>query len=174
MKWGLVPRNAAALADPAKVRRRPMQVWTRDELRAFLDHVADDRLYPMWRTFATTAMRRGEVLGLQWKHVHFDESSISVEQSRVALGGGDNVSEPKTGKGRSVSLDARTVEALRTWRDRQADELLALEVAQGPDTYVFTDVAGAPLLPDFDQDVRQAAGGGRRGAGQASQGIGGG
>ncbi len=82
VKWGLVPRNAAALADPAKVRRRPMQVWTRDELRAFLDHVADDRLYPMWRTFATTAMRRGEVLGLQWKHVHFDESSISVEQSR--------------------------------------------------------------------------------------------
>ena len=57
-------------------------------------------------------------------------------------------SEPKTGKGRAVSLDTRTVDALKAWRDVQADELLALGVAQGPDTYVFTDAAGDPLHPD--------------------------
>lgn len=61
------------------------------------------------------------------------------------------VSEPKTGHGRAVPLDANTVAALKAWRDRQADELLVLELAQGPETYLFTDWAespGEPLHPD--------------------------
>jgi len=147
-RWGLVPRNAAALADPPKVTRRPMHVWSRDELRVFLDHVAEDRLFALWRVFATSGARRGEVLGLQWRHVDFAHATLNLEQSRVIVGYEVLVSEPKTGHGRSVPLDANTVAALKAWRDVQADELLALEFPQGPETYLFTDAAGEPLHPD--------------------------
>ena len=105
VKWGLVPRNVAALADPPKVPQHSLNVWTRDELRAFLDHVAADRLFAMWRTFATTGMRRGEVCGLQWKHVDFAHSTLNVEQSRVIVGYAVVVSETKTGRGRAIPLD---------------------------------------------------------------------
>ena len=32
-----------------------MQVWSPEQLRAFLDHVRDDRLYAAWLLLATTA-----------------------------------------------------------------------------------------------------------------------
>jgi len=147
-RWGLVPRNAAALANPPKVTRHPMCVWTRDELRTFLDAVAEDRLFALWRTLAMTGMRRGEVCGLMWRHVDFAHATLNVEQSRVNVGGVVLVSEPKTGKGRALAVDAGTLEALKTWRDRQADELLELEFPQSPTTYLFTDAAGEPLHPD--------------------------
>jgi integrase len=148
VRWGLVPRNAAALADPPKVPRRAMNVWTRDDLRTFLDYVAEDRLAPLWRLFAMSGMRRGEVLGLQWRHVDLEHATLNVERSRVIVGYLVVVSEPKTGRGRAVPVDVRTLEALKAWRDEQADELLALEFPQSPETYVFTDAAGEPLHPD--------------------------
>ncbi len=139
VRWRLVPFNAAADADPPRVTRQRMQVWTRDDLRAFLDHVAEDRLFAMWRTFAMSGLRRGEVLGLLWKHVDFDHAVLNVEQSRVNVGYEVVVSETKTGRGRAVSLDARTMEALAA---------LELEHPQTPEGYVFTDDKGEPLHPD--------------------------
>jgi integrase len=41
-------------------------VWTPQQTGAFLDHVADTRLYLMWHLFAFTGMRRGEMAGLRW------------------------------------------------------------------------------------------------------------
>ena len=160
LRWGLVSRNAAALANPPKVMRRSLDVWTEEQLRTFLHCVAEDRLLAMWRLFATTGMRRGEVLGLQWKHVDFARATLSVEQSRVNVGYAVAVSETKTGRGRSLSVDGKTVEMLKVWRDRQADELLALAYAQGLETYLFTDAAGEPLHPDRVTklfDLHQAA-----------------
>jgi integrase len=148
VKWGLIPRNAAALADPPRVTQRPMSVWNEEQLRAFLDSVADDRLYTMWRTFAMTGVRRGEALGLQWRHIDFANATLNLDQSRVAVGYEVVVSETKTGRGRGVSIDGSTLAAIKSWRDRQADELLAVDIAQGPDTWVFTDRAGEPLHPD--------------------------
>lgn len=107
-----------------------------------------------------TGLRRGEALGLQWKHIDLGRAALSVERSRVIVAYDVVACEPKTGKGRAVSLDGRTVETLKAWRDVQADELLALGVAQGLDSYIFTDAAGDPLHPDRVTklfDIHQAA-----------------
>jgi integrase len=149
VRWGLVPRNAAALADPPKVPQHSMTVWTREQLRVFLDHVAEDRLFALWRTVATTGMRRGEVLALQWKHTDVAHSTLNVEQSRVIVGYEVVLSTPKTKAGRrSIPVDPNTLTALKKWRIRQAEELLALGSRPSQETYVFTDAIGEPLHPD--------------------------
>jgi integrase len=152
LKWKLVAYNAAASADPPAIDNDPpeMNYWSRDELRTFLDSVAEDRLFAMWRTFATTGMRRGEVLGLQWKRIDFEHARLQVQQARVVVGSKVVLSTPKTKKGRRpIPLNGGTMAALRKWRDTQADELLALGVAQGPETYLFTDKKGEPLNPEL-------------------------
>jgi len=150
VRWGLVPGNVAALADPPRVRRHShqMRVWTREQLRTFLAAVVDDRLFALWRLYATTGMRRGEALGLQWRHIDLDKARISVQQARVTVGYKVILRTSKTGPGRMLPVGANTVDALKAWRDVQADELLDLGVSQGPDTFVFTDKAGEPLHPD--------------------------
>ena len=56
VRWGRLGRNPADLADPPAAR---------SQLRKFLKSVEGDRLYAMWLMYATTGMRRGEVLGLR-------------------------------------------------------------------------------------------------------------
>ena len=47
------------------------QVWSPEQLRAFLTHVRDDRLYALWILVATTGMRRAELAGLRWNDLDF-------------------------------------------------------------------------------------------------------
>ena len=42
-----------------------MMTWSAEEVRAFLDFIRDDRLYPMIVLAVGTGMRRGELLGLR-------------------------------------------------------------------------------------------------------------
>ncbi len=112
-------------------RRRPktpeMQVWSPEQLRAFLDHVRADRLYAAWLLAATTGMRRGEILGLRWSDLDLEAGRVAVRRPRIVVDYQVQVSEPKTAKGRrSLALDPATVAALRAHRARQAEEKLAV------------------------------------------------
>jgi integrase len=65
VRWGNVVRNVADAADPPKAKTPEMHAWSPAQLRVFLDHVRNDRLYTAWLLAATTGMRRGEILGLR-------------------------------------------------------------------------------------------------------------
>jgi len=49
----------------------------------FLDAAQNDRYYPLYVLAATTGMRQGEMLGLQWDDVDLDRRRIAVVQSLV-------------------------------------------------------------------------------------------
>jgi integrase len=87
VRWGYVARNVAAAADLPKSMTPEMQVWSPEQLRAFLDHVRDDRLYAVWLLLATTGMRRGEVAGLRWDDVDLDAGRVSPRRPRVVVRG---------------------------------------------------------------------------------------
>jgi integrase len=107
-RWGLVPRNVALLASPPRPGRPELQVWTATELWSFLAAVESDRLHALWLLAASTRMRRGELLGLQWPDVDLNRARVAVRRSLVTVGHEVIVSEPKTAKGRrSVALDCR-------------------------------------------------------------------
>ena len=118
-----------------------------------LDHVrmllAVGNLALFLRISATTAARRGEVCGLQWRDIDFDRHTISIRRSLVQVAGQELHERPtKTGtKGqRVVTIDPRTVAMLEQWRidQRPADELLL------PDpVWVFSDDHGqTPWRPN--------------------------
>jgi integrase len=153
-RWGLVARNVAALASPPKPRRAEMRSWTAAELRAFLEHVAADRLAALWMLAASTGMRRGELLGLRWVDVDLERARVAVRQTLVLAGRQVVTSEPKTARGRrSVALDPRTVAELRAWRAAQAAERLAWGPAWTDAGLVFTREDGTALHPERLSDA---------------------
>jgi len=163
VRWGHVARNVAASADLPKGMAPEMHVWSPEELRAFLDHAREDRLYAAWLLFATTGMRRGEVAGLRWPDVDLEAGRISPRRPRVVVNYEVHVSEPKTAKGRrSLALDPATVAALRQHRARQAEERLAVGPRWHDSGLVFTWPDGRPLHPErfskwFEQLARTAS-----------------
>ncbi len=150
VRWRLIPRNAAAFADPPRARRPEMTVWSALELQTFLVVTKDDRLAPLWQLIAFTGVRRGEALGLRWGDLDLERGRATICQTILPIGHRPTVGEPKTARGRrSVALDRRTVEALNLHRRRQLKQRLLV----GPDFHgqdlVFANPDGRPLNPEY-------------------------
>ncbi len=111
--------------------------------------MSESRLYALWLTYATTAARRGEALGLRWRAVDLDGARLSIRDTLVTAGEPVVETTPKSERGRrSVALDAGTVAALRAHRKRQAAEKLALGPAYRDGGFVFAREDGHALHPD--------------------------
>jgi integrase len=132
-----------------KASKRPATVWTAEQTGAFLASVSDHRLYAAFLVFATTGMRRSEVLGLRWTGVDLDAGTLAVVGKLVLVGGVPTLADgTKTERSeRAVDLDASTVAELRDHRKRQAAERLAWGEGYVDHGLVFCQENGEPLHP---------------------------
>jgi integrase len=148
VRWGKLARNPASAADPPSLPRSRAQAWTAGELRRFLGHVDQDRLFALWRLAATTGMRRGELLGLTWQRLDLDGARLRVEQQLIPTKGGCTFGPPKSRRSeRTIALDAVTVEALRHHREVQCLERDLAGPAYEDQDLVFGDELGCPIHP---------------------------
>ncbi len=148
VRWGKLARNPAAAANPPAASESRAQAWSDRELRTFLAHVEGDRLYALWRLAATTGMRRGELLGLTWRHLDVDAARLRVEQQLVPTAGGVTFGAPKSKRSeRTIALDPGTVDALRAHREVQQLERDVAGLAYADADLVFCNELGAPIHP---------------------------
>jgi integrase len=139
-----------------------MKTWTKEQLKAFLESVADDRLAALWHTIAFTGMRRGEALGLRWSDVDLENARLSVCRVLIPINRAVVVNEPKTAKGRRViALDPGTVEVLKSQAASQLGEQEEWDDAWVDSRLVFAQANGAALDPEsvsryFRQAVKQS------------------
>jgi len=151
VRWNLLVRNPASLADPPRFRgRRPeMRTWTAEQAGAFLQATEADPLHTVWVLAATTGMRRGELLGLRWSDVDLKNRRLSIQRSLVAAGYETSFTEPKTARGRrSVVIDSRTASILKEHRRAQLEDRLALGEAYQDQGLVLCRPDGLPIHPD--------------------------
>lgn len=146
---GLAGRNAAADARPPYVESRSLVYLSGAELRRLLDATVDDELGPLYALAATTGLRLGELLGLEWGDIA--NGTLTVRRSLARKhGGGWALAEPKTKRSRrTLPLPAVAREALEAQRTRQdAARVAAGSAWQNRDGLVFTDAVGRPLRPE--------------------------
>lgn len=164
VKWGRLSRNPADAADPPRAVASGgpgMVTWSAQDLGRFLDGVRGDRLYGAYLLLATSAMRRGEALGLRWADLDLTDGRAAIRQTVIAIHHQVLFGTPKTAKGRrTVTLDAVTVAALREHRKRQNEERLQIGSGWTDLDLVFCRVDGTPLHPErfsrsFSDRVRQ-------------------
>lgn len=154
VKWQLLPSSPAALASPPARRMQPKEIPGPDVVQKLVS-VAEQRGQPVLAVLvavaATTGLRRGELSGLRWVDVDFDNRKLYVRRS--IKNDVDGVWAPgptKTHQQRRIALDDFTVAALSTHRSAVEGWAATAGVELVPDAYVFTlDPAGSsPLTPD--------------------------
>jgi integrase len=134
------PRNAAS---------EPWQVWTPGQLRAFLDTARQHRLFAFYRLAAYAGARRGELLNLRWRDIDMDVREVRITGSAAVIAGQRIEGTTKSGRSRTVSIDAETAQVLRDHRKRQAGDRLKVGPEwRGTDDYVFATAWGEPIHPD--------------------------
>jgi integrase len=146
LRWGLVTRNAAALARSPQVSRREVEPLSPEDAKILLQAVKGDRLECLYSVALALGMRQGEILALQWKDVDFDERTLEVRHSLQWVDGRFSLAEPNSERSRRRlgPLPVELVDGLRTHRVRQMEEKLASDPWDEWDL-VFTTARGRPL-----------------------------
>jgi integrase len=84
VRKGLLSVNPVDLADKPRVRTRDVteNVWTPDQVSAFLDATGTDRLAPLWHLPCMAGLRRSELAGLRWGDLDLETGALSVKRPR--------------------------------------------------------------------------------------------
>lgn len=134
VRWSVAARNVAEGVTPPRPAKKEIQPLTRDQIKALLNTAEGDRLYTLWVLLATTAMRNGEALALQWKDIDLQAGKLQVR--RTIFNG--EINPPKTSAGkRTIRLSKLAIAALKQHRTRQAQERIS--------EWVFSTSEGTPI-----------------------------
>jgi integrase len=152
-----------ALVDPPSVPHSEVKPYSLDEARVFLKAVRGRRLEARWVIGIALGLRQGEVLGLRWEDVDFDNGTLRVvaQLQRDAETGHLARVDTKTARSRrTLPLPESVRRVLYEHRERQNAERLDADAWEEP-SLVFTTRLGTPIHPrndyrSFRELIRQA------------------
>jgi integrase len=152
VRWGLMPNNPTLLVDPPSLQTQSIRPYSVSEAQAFLAAAADDRLEARWLIGLTLGLRQGEVLGLGWPQVDFDQMVISVERAlqRQPDGALELVRTKTVRSRRVIPMPASVASGLRRRHVLQAADRELLGSDWHESDLVFTTQLGTPVHPRND------------------------
>ncbi len=162
VQWNFIPYNPGERVEPPKAERHQKQIYDTETTGRFLMHLEKEEL--KHRVMAilclSTGIRRGELFGLQWKHIDLDKGIIRIDQANQYLPGkGIFTKAPKTeGSKRIITIPASICVLLKQHKTKQSAKRLKLggtgeggkwKGTEDPeDNFVFTAWNGQPAHPD--------------------------
>ena len=151
VKEGLVPRNVVADVSPPKlVKTRTAKPLTMEQAKLYLAVLKDDRLFAGFVVELTTGLRRGELMGLQWKDLQDGYLSIQRQVIRVIDQENGSTSleytDLKTPTAhRRIALPELTLAELERHMGRQNAEKETSGVSYQDEDLIFCDERGHKL-----------------------------
>jgi integrase len=121
VKEGLIGHNPVEAVERPKVETQQFQVFTEEQVRAFLAAAKEHPLVALFYLALTTSMRKGELLGLMWTDVDWQKGSLRIErQLQIETGKGYVLVPTKTKAGRrTIKVGKGALAMLEAHRHRQ-------------------------------------------------------
>lgn len=139
--------------------KRPRQTprhGASDEKRAFSPQEVEgirraslhDRFHGLWMVALHSGMRSGELRGLMWRDIGWQERTITVQRNLDGVAAGDPItSDPKTAASRrTIHVSEDIVGYLRAQRQAVLAERLAAGASYRDHDLVFCSRLGTPIL----------------------------
>lgn len=145
-RWSLLDNNPLELVDkPPSKTQSPRTAITISETQKLLSQAKNHRLYALFYLAAILGLRAGELLGLHWRDIDFDERTINiVSQFQYVPRSGLLTLDPKTESGaRTVAISDTMAKILKLhWQQQQQERKEATWKEHG---LVFPNPSGHPL-----------------------------
>jgi len=110
LKWGLIGRNPSQSVTRPKNKHKEMKILMADQVGVFLDAAKDTKYEVVYWLAITTGMREGELLGLKWSDLDWENKRLQVQrQVQRVRDVGLVFSEPKTAAGKRLIVLSTTV-----------------------------------------------------------------
>lgn len=152
VEWGVLLSNPCDRTKPPKVAHKEPKYLDEKQAAVLLELLEDE---PMtYRTVAHlllfTGMRRGELLGLKWSDVDFDNNVLQICRS-IQYTKERGVFEDDTknrGSERVIKLSQTAVNYLSAYKVYQMQERLKVGDRWQENGYIFTNELGEPINPN--------------------------
>lgn len=116
---GLISKDPAIGCKLPPKRSTEIKILSPEEMQKLLYQAQIEGFYEMFLLDLSTGLRRGELLGLKWDDIDFDEGTLSVKRQVRFENGKLIISSPKTkASERTIVLPPPIVEMLKEYRTR--------------------------------------------------------
>lgn len=152
IRWELLEKNIAERADPPKVPYQERKYLDEHQIKEML--LALEKEPMQYRVMITlllfTGMRRGELCGLEWKDINFQEHTIFICRSSQYIGNKQFITkEPKTKSGiRKLTVGSGLCALLKSYQVHQYKMRLNAGDQWIDTDRLFTQWNGLPIYPD--------------------------
>ena len=151
-KWDLVPYNPCTKVTKPKYKRTKITCYDEETSKKLINKLLETA--PLkYKCFVILAMlggfRRGEIVGLHWNDIDFNNKKITVNRSVYYLGReGVNEKSTKTdSSNRTIAISGICFDLLKQWRAEQGKMRLALGDKWNGSENIFTTYDGRIMNP---------------------------
>ncbi len=146
VREGYVKVNPIDSCVPPKKVKPQIKTLAVEDIPRFFEEAAKTRMYAAYLLDFSCGMRKGELLGLMWKDVNFDEKSVYIHQQVLRTKNGTEITDVKTANSRRrLGVPFMVMEELKRHRRRQLEERLQAGGAYVDMDLVFPNAFGEPL-----------------------------
>ncbi len=133
----LIRNNPTDGCSLPKAEHKEMQTLSAEQLSAFFTEAKESGVYEFYYIALATGLRRGELLGLKWQDIDFENGILHIHR-QVSRIDGEVVEAPLKTKNsyRNVAIGADAVEILKAQKEKMQSD------------YVFPSPTGGPISPD--------------------------
>lgn len=153
LKWEIIQKNPIKDVTVPKSRKEDIEIFSEEEIQVLLQVLEKEppRSKVLIKLALSTGMRKGELLGLQWEDINFEEGIIKVANSLKYINGvGYMLGTTKTKKTRIITIDNSTVHMLKDYRRTKLKEKLIIgdKWKDSDYNFIFTTMYGTPIFLD--------------------------
>lgn len=152
VKWGLIDSNPCRRVDAPKATRKETDCLTLEQAALFLEKLTDEpiELQAMFNTLLLTGMRRGELMGLEWSDIDFENLTVTIRRtSQYTPQKGIYTDTTKTEQSkRIISIPENLAELLKRYRLELMRRRFALGDKWIDSDRLFIQWDGSPMHPN--------------------------
>ena len=153
VQWQVIFSNPCDRVKPPKVGKPDPKYLDEVQAREMIELLQDEdtQFRVMVELIMFTGLRRGELLGLEWSDIDFENGIITVNKSTLYLSEkGVFEDETKTtGSNRSIKVTQGVIDLLKEQRTHQSLQRLKMGDKWQNSNKIFTAVNGSPLNPTY-------------------------
>ena len=152
VKWQLIDTNVASRADPPRLAHKEINIMDEQQIKRMLSLLDKSPIQyaTMIKLLLFAGLRRGELMGLEWKDINLDTGLMQIIRTSQYIGNKTTITkDPKTLSGRrKLTLSKSACNMLREYKKWQNEQRLQLCDLWVDSDRLFTAWNGTPMYPD--------------------------
>lgn len=147
---GIIARSPCqGIMLPKRHKKEPV-VYDEKQIKRLIEAAKGTEMELVIDLELCTGMRRGELLGLQWRDVDWEKKRISIVRNRVVVNSKSVVKEPKTETSiRTLDMPVQLMQKLWKHRLRCMERKMSIVPADFEEEFIIVHPDGRPIYPEY-------------------------